>query len=138
VTVDGDNVQAWLRGLEETLGVVTLASSWGHIEMQMQVGSRIPSYVGLPSGSTCVVLAESAVRTASALRWVAARNSEPLVSETNISYLRTQTSGTLTAVARLLLNENDREVWSVGIRDEAGRDVAIARSTVLIGVAKGD
>lgn len=119
-------------GLQDTLGITTVATSRERVEMQMMAEGLGGPQFGVGCRGACVALAESAAWTGTALR-VRDRTSEVLVTQTNIRYVGTGMSGRLTAVAHLLIGGDERDVWEIGIRDDAGNDVAIATSTVSIG-----
>jgi 1,4-dihydroxy-2-naphthoyl-CoA hydrolase len=117
-------------GLQKTLGIHTVEASQERVIMEMDIVPRVQQHMGLLHGGASAALAESAAWTGSSLREL--NNEAPVVTEINVSHLRTRSSGKARATARLLARRSDSDVWEVRIQDEMGKDVAVARCTVSL------
>ena len=117
-------------GLQKTLGIHTVEASQERVVMEMDIVPGVQQHMGMLHGGASAALAESAAWTGSSLREL--DNETPIVTETNVSYLRTRNSGKARATARLLTRRSDSDVWEIRIHDEMGEDVAVARCTVCL------
>ena len=117
-------------GLQKTLGIHTVEASQERVVMEMDIVPRVQQHMGILHGGASAALAESAAWTGSSLREL--DNEIPVVTEINVSQLRTRSSGKARATARLLTRRSDSDVWEIRIHDEMGEDVAVARCTVCL------
>jgi uncharacterized protein (TIGR00369 family) len=119
-----------LERLTNTLGIVVEEVTRERVIMTMEVTPRLHQPTGVLHGGASVALAESAAS-------VAANQNVPegyaaLGQEINANHIRAVRSGTVRAVALPLHIGRTSQVWSVEIRDEAGKLVCVSRCTLAV------
>jgi 1,4-dihydroxy-2-naphthoyl-CoA hydrolase len=129
-----DDIAIWNRGFAQAIGGA-LPLHFEHVAkdrvvMSMRVDHRTHQPMGVLHGGASLVLAESAASTGANLACPAAMVA--VGQEINANHLRPKTEGVLTATALPLHIGRSTQVWSVEIRDEAGKLVCVSRCTLAI------
>jgi 1,4-dihydroxy-2-naphthoyl-CoA hydrolase len=133
-TETSDEIAIWERGFAQTIGGA-LPLHFEHVAkdrvvMTMDVDHRTHQPMGVLHGGASLVLAESAASTGANLACPAGMVA--VGQEINANHLRPKTEGVLTATALPLHIGRSTQVWSVEIRDEAGKLVCISRCTLAV------
>jgi uncharacterized protein (TIGR00369 family) len=117
-------------GLMGTLNVTREVISPERVVLSMPVGPAVHQPHSILHGGASVALAESAASIA------ANQNTAPgyvaLGQEINANHLRSMREGILTAVATPVHIGRRSQVWSVEMRDDAGRLICISRCTLAV------
>jgi uncharacterized protein (TIGR00369 family) len=119
----GDNV----HGL---LGVTIVEANPDKVILQVEVGPKVHQPYGLLHGGVSALLAESAASIGGAI------NVRPdyivVGTEINCSHLRSMSSGVLTATATPVRLGRRVHVWVIDLTDQDGRQICVARCTLLV------
>jgi uncharacterized protein (TIGR00369 family) len=116
--------------LTNTLGIVVEEVTRERVVMTMEVTPRLHQPTGVLHGGASVALAESAASVAANQN--VAEGYVALGQEINANHIRAVRSGTVRAVAVPLHVGRTSQVWSVEIRDEAGKLVCVSRCTLAV------
>jgi len=119
------------RSLAEHLGVELLELGPERVVATMPVDDRTRQPFGLLHGGASVALAET-VASLGAWRGVDRARFAAVGLEINANHLRAVREGVVRAVGTPVHRGRTTQVWSIEIRDEAGRMVCIARCTMAI------
>jgi uncharacterized protein (TIGR00369 family) len=129
-----DNLDAWDARMNEGIGQ-SIPMRFEHVSkervvMTMEVNSRVHQPFGILHGGASLVLAESAASVG------AGRNCpDGMVAvgqEINANHLRPKRDGLLRAVAEPVHIGRSSQVWTIELRDEAGKLVCISRCTLAV------
>jgi len=128
------NLEAWNermgRGIGAAIPMRFEEISKERVVMTMEVGPRLHQPFGILHGGASLVLAESAASSGAAV------NCPPgmvaVGQEINANHIRSMRSGVLRAVAQPLHVGRTSQVWSVELRDEAGKLVCVSRCTLAV------
>jgi 1,4-dihydroxy-2-naphthoyl-CoA hydrolase len=134
LTQPADEIAVWNRAFAETIGGA-LPLSFEHVAvdrvvMTMRVDHRTHQPMGVLHGGASLVLAESAASTGANLACPAGMVA--VGQEINANHLRPKTEGVITATAVPVHIGRSSQVWSVEIRDEAGKLVCVSRCTLAV------
>ena len=116
--------------LGATLGIRTEERTPERVVMVMDVTPRLHQPHGLLHGGASLALAETAASVAANLN--CAEGYVALGQEINANHIRGARAGTLRAVASPLHVGRSSQVWSIEIRDDAGRLICISRCTLAV------
>src|SRR6185295_15095585 len=100
------------------------------VVMTMEVDQRTRQPMGVLHGGASMVLAESAASTGANL--ACPPGMVAVGQEINANHLRPKTEGVVTATATPVHIGRTSQVWSVEIRDEAGKLVCVSRCTLAV------
>jgi uncharacterized protein (TIGR00369 family) len=117
-------------GLMGTLNVTREVISPERVVLSMPVGPPVHQPHSILHGGASVALAESAASIAANQNTAAGYVA--LGQEINANHLRSMREGTLTAVATPVHIGRRSQVWSVEMRDDAGRLICISRCTLAV------
>jgi len=117
--------------LMETLGIVLTEASPERVVATMPVTPAHHQPFGILHGGASVALAETVASFGSSVSIDTTRR-RAVGLEINANHVRSVTGGTLTAVGTPLHLGRSTQVWSVEIRDEAGRLVCVSRCTLAL------
>ena len=117
--------------LMETLGIVLTEASPERVVATMPVTPAHHQPFGILHGGASVALAETVASYGSSVSIDTTRQ-RAVGLEINANHVRSLREGTLTAVGTPLHLGRSTQVWSVEIRDEAGRLVCVSRCTLAI------
>ena len=132
---DGDPGLPYEGTMHETLGIRAREMSPDRVVLEMDVGPHVHQPMGLLHGGASAAMAESAASLGAALN--CRPNEAALGFELSISHLRALATGTLTATATPVRKGRRVHVWTIDLTDEGGRQIAIARCSVLIQPLEG-
>ena len=127
---------AWWRdlgdgGLPATLGIEILELTDDRVVATMPVDARTRQPYGILHGGASVALAETVASLGAAGR--VDRSAFMVVGqEINANHLRAKAEGIVTATAVPVHVGRSSQVWSIEIRDEAGKLVCISRCTLAV------
>jgi uncharacterized protein (TIGR00369 family) len=100
------------------------------VVMTMEVDRRVHQPMGVLHGGASLVLAEAAASTGANL--ACAEGMVALGQEINANHIRPKMSGVVRAVALPVHVGRTSQVWTVDIRDEAGKLVCTSRCTLSV------
>jgi len=100
------------------------------VVMTMEIDHRVHQPMGVLHGGASVVLAESAASTGANLN--CAEGMVALGQEINANHIRPKMSGIVRAVAVPVHIGRTSQVWTVDIRDEAGKLICTSRCTLSV------
>ena len=130
-----DKVAAFSRikvdGLVETLGIEYLHFAPNLFSARMPVDGRTYQPGGLLHGGASVALAETLASVGTALLVDETRYTA-VGMEVNANHLRPVKTGHVTAEARPVHKGRSSFVWSIEVKDDAGRMVCVSRCTVAV------
>ncbi len=118
------------RALGDHLGMRAESFGDDHLVFSMPVDHRTHQPMGLLHGGASVALAETVGSVAANL--TLARDEVALGQEINANHLRAVREGRVHATARPLHLGGRSQVWSIEIRDDAGRLVCVSRLTMAV------
>ena len=129
-----EDLDAWNERIKTVIGgalpMTFLEVSKDRVVITMEVTSATHQPMGILHGGASVVLAESAASVG------AGQNCPPgkvaVGQEINANHIRPKTSGVVTATALPIHIGRTTQVWSVEIRDEAGKLVCVSRCTLAV------
>jgi len=117
--------------LMQTLGIVITEATPERVVATMRVTPAHHQPFGILHGGASVALAETVASYGSTVSIDTARR-RAVGLEINANHVRSVTGGTLTATGTPLHRGRTTQIWSVEIRDEAGRLVCVSRCTLAI------
>jgi len=129
-----DDTRAWDAQMNAGIGQ-SIPMKFEHVSkervvMTMEVTPRVHQPFGILHGGASLVLAESAASIG------AGRNCPPgmvaVGQEINANHIRPKRDGMVRAVAVPVHVGRTSQVWSIEIRDEAGKLVCISRCTLAV------
>ena len=117
--------------LMETLGIVITEATPERVVATMAVTPAHHQPYGILHGGASVALAETVASYGSTVSIDTSRQ-QAVGLEINANHVRPVREGTLTAVGTPLHKGRTTQLWSVEIRDEAGRLVCVSRCTLAL------
>jgi 1,4-dihydroxy-2-naphthoyl-CoA hydrolase len=129
-----DDLAIWNRGMEKSIGSA-LPLRFVHVAkdrvvMTLEVDERSHQPMGVLHGGASVVLAETAASTGANLN--CAEGMVALGQEINANHIRPMMAGTLTATAVPTHVGRTTQVWTIEMRDPAGKLVCVSRCTLAV------
>ncbi|HEX5480068.1 MAG TPA: hotdog fold thioesterase [Dehalococcoidia bacterium] len=119
-----------MAGIGQSIPMKFELVSKERVVMTMEVGPRVHQPFGILHGGASLVLAESAASVG------AGRNCPPgmvaVGQEINANHIRSKRDGVVRAVAEPVHVGRTSQVWTIEIRDEAGKLVCISRCTLAV------
>ena len=116
-------------GLAERLGIEWLEISGERVVARMPVEGNVQPY-GILHGGATAALCETVASVGTAVSVGAEKRVTGI--ELNINHLRAVTTGYVTAIGTPLHIGRTTSVWSMEVRDEPGRLIAVSRLTLAI------
>ena len=117
--------------IHDVLGIRGVETTPDRVVLEMDVGPKVHQPMGLLHGGASAVLAESAASLGAFLNCDATK--EFVVGiDLNISHLRARRTGSVRAVATPIRKGRSIQVWGIEIKDQDGKDVAVARCTLAV------
>lgn len=127
-----DKLNDWSKGtLMQTLGIRYTAIGEDYLEATMPVGPKHHQPMGILHGGATAALAESVGSAASGL-YLKDTGRYAVGLELAINHLRSVRSGLITARAEAIHRGRSTHLWQIFIRDEQGRNVAMAKLTMIV------
>jgi 1,4-dihydroxy-2-naphthoyl-CoA hydrolase len=123
-------------GLPSTLGIEMLELTATRVVATMPVDQRTRQPFGILHGGASVALAET-VASFGAAGLIDRERFAAVGQEINANHLRPKPDGVVTATGVPVHVGRTTQVWSIEIRDEAGRLVCISRCTMAVIERKG-
>jgi len=125
-----------VTGLPKTLGIEMLELTPQRVVATMPVDQRTRQPFGILHGGASVALAET-VASFGAVALIDRERSVAVGQEINANHLRPKLEGVVTATGVPVHVGRTSQVWSIEIRDEAGKLVCISRCTMAVVEKKG-
>jgi 1,4-dihydroxy-2-naphthoyl-CoA hydrolase len=125
-----------VTGLPKTLGIEILELTPQRVVATMPVDQRTRQPFGILHGGASVALAET-VASFGAVGLIDRERFVAVGQEINANHLRPKLDGVVTATAVPVHVGRSSQVWSIEIRDEAGKLVCISRCTMAVVEKKG-
>ncbi len=122
--------------LGQTLGIQFLEKGEAHLLACMEVGPKVHQPYGLLHGGATAALAET-VGSLGAYMCIDRENQLCVGMEINCNHIRPVREGTIMAKGVPLHLGATTQVWSMEVRDERDRLVAVSRLTVAVRSRKG-
>ena len=119
------------RGMQRMLGIELVEMSDDRVVATMPVDERTHQPFGILHGGASIALAETVASLGAANR-IDREKFVAVGQEINGNHLRAKSSGVVTATGMPVHVGRTSQVWSIEIRDEAGRMVCISRCTLAI------
>ena len=119
------------RGMQHHLGIRLIEMSGDRVVATMPVDDRTQQPFGILHGGASIALAETVASLGAANRIDRGKFSA-VGQEINGNHLRAKSSGIVTATGVPVHLGRTSQVWSIEIRDEAGKLVCISRCTLAI------
>jgi len=123
-------------GLPSTLGIEMLELTPTRVVATMPVDHRTRQPFGILHGGASVALAET-VASFGAAGLIDRERFAAVGQEINANHLRPKPDGVVTATGVPVHVGRTTQVWSIEIRDEAGKLVCISRCTMAVIERKG-
>jgi uncharacterized protein (TIGR00369 family) len=120
-----------VTGLPKTLGIEILELTPQRVVATMPVDGRTRQPFGILHGGASVALAET-VASFGAVALIDRERFVAVGQEINANHLRPKLDGVVTATAVPVHAGRTTQVWSIEIRDEAGKLVCISRCTMAV------
>ena len=117
--------------LMNTLGIVYTAVGEDYLAATMPVGPSVHQPMGILHGGASAALAESVGSAGSALLLDLATH-YPVGLELSINHIRSLRTGTVHARAEIVHQGRSTHLWNIMIQDDADRQVAWARLSMMI------
>lgn len=117
--------------LMEHLGIVYSDVDDDYLEATMSVEPCVHQPMGILHGGATAALAESVASAASALR-IDLGKQFAVGMELSINHLKSVRSGRIMARAEPVHLGRSTHLWDIRIRDENGRQIAVARLSMMI------
>jgi 1,4-dihydroxy-2-naphthoyl-CoA hydrolase len=118
-------------GLPTTLGIEILELTPSRVVATMPVDQRTRQPFGILHGGASVALAET-VASFGAVGLIDRERFVAVGQEINANHLRPKLEGVVTATGVPVHVGRTTQVWSIEIRDEAGKLVCISRCTMAV------
>ena len=117
--------------IHESLGIRGIEANPDLVVLEMDVGPKVHQPMGLLHGGASAVMAESAASLGAFL------NCDPTKEyvvgvDLNITHLRARQTGSVRATATPIRKGRSVQVWGIEIKDQDGKDVAVARCTLAV------
>ena len=125
-----------VAGLPVTLGIEILELSETRVVATMPVDARTRQPFGILHGGASVALAET-VASFGATAVIDRERYVAVGQEINANHLRPKLDGVMRATGVPVHVGNSSQVWSIEIRDEAGKLVCISRCTMAVVEKRG-
>jgi len=125
-----------VTGLPKTLGIEILELTPQRVVATMPVDQRTRQPFGILHGGASVALAET-VASFGAVAIIDRDRFVAVGQEINANHLRPKLDGVVTATGVPVHVGRSSQVWSIEIRDEAGKLVCISRCTMAVVEKKG-
>ena len=119
------------RGMQRVLGIELVEITDERVVATMPVDERTHQPFGILHGGASIALAETVASLGAANR-IDREKFIAVGQEINANHLRPKSGGLVTAVGVPVHVGRSSQVWSVEIRDEAGKLVCISRCTLAI------
>ena len=119
------------RGMQRVLGIALIEMSDDRVVATMPVDDRTQQPFGVLHGGASIALAETVASLGAANR-IDREKFVAVGQEINGNHLRSKSSGVVTATGIPVHVGRTSQVWSIEIRDEAGKMVCISRCTLAI------
>jgi 1,4-dihydroxy-2-naphthoyl-CoA hydrolase len=119
------------HGLQKLLGIDILEMSADRVVATMPVDERTHQPFGILHGGASIALAETVASLGAANR-IDREKFVAVGQEINGNHLRPKSEGIVTATGVPVHAGRSSQVWSIEIRDEAGKLVCISRCTLAI------
>ena len=116
--------------LMEALGIEVTLATPERVEATMAVSGRVQQPYGILHGGASVALAETVASVGGSVSVGEGRRVVGL--EINANHLRAKKEGVVTAVGIPLHQGRTTQLWSIEIRDEAGKLVCVSRCTLAV------
>jgi len=120
-----------VTGLPKTLGIEMLELTPQRVVATMPVDQRTRQPFGILHGGASVALAET-VASFGAVAIIDRDRFVAVGQEINANHLRPKLDGVVTATGVPVHVGRSSQVWSIEIRDEAGKLVCISRCTMAV------
>jgi 1,4-dihydroxy-2-naphthoyl-CoA hydrolase len=120
------------KGMAGFLGIEIIEVSPDSISAKMPVNERTMQPFGLLHGGASVVLAETLGSLASYLLLEDPAKQQAVGLEINANHLRAARSGFVIGTVTAVHIGRKTHVWSILIKDEAGKSICSSRITVMI------
>lgn len=130
ITVEMANERA-KNSMSEYLGIIFTAVGDDFLEARMPVDHRTKQPIGIMHGGASCVLAETVGSTA-ANYCVDQKASYCVGLDINTNHIRSAREGFVIGVARPFHIGRTTQVWSIEIKDEAGKLVSVNRLTMAV------
>ena len=117
--------------LVSTLEITMLEATPDRVVATMPVQPKVHQPFGLLHGGASVALAETVASIGAYLN-VVDQGMSAVGLEINANHLRAKRDGTVTATATPIHKGRSTHVWSIEIKDEAGKMVCVSRCTLAI------
>ena len=117
--------------IHESLGIRGIEATPDRVVLEMDVTPKVHQPLGLLHGGASAVMAESA---ASIGAWLNCDQTKEYTVgvDLNITHLRAMRTGTVTATATPIRKGRSVHVWAIELKDQDGKDTAVARCTLAI------
>ena len=125
-----------VTGLQATLGIEMLELSETRVVATMPVDARTRQPFGILHGGASVALAET-VASFGATAVIDRERYVAVGQEINANHLRPKLDGVVRATGVPVHVGKSSQVWSIEIRDEAGKLVCISRCTMAVVEKRG-
>jgi len=119
------------RGMQRLLGIELLEINDERVVATMPVDERTHQPFGILHGGASIALAETVASLGAANR-IDREKFIGVGQEINGNHIRPKASGVVTAIGVPVHVGRTSQVWSIEIRDEAGKLVCISRCTMAI------
>ncbi|MDB4893696.1 MAG: esterase [Gemmatimonadetes bacterium] len=119
------------HGLQKVLGIEIIEMSTERVVATMPVDERTHQPFGILHGGASIALAETVASLGAANR-IDREKFVAVGQEINGNHLRPKSAGVVTATGTPVHVGRSSQVWSIEIRDEAGKMVCISRCTMAI------
>jgi 1,4-dihydroxy-2-naphthoyl-CoA hydrolase len=119
------------HGLQKVLGIEIVEMSPDRVVATMPVDERTHQPFGILHGGASIALAETVASLGAANR-IDREKFIAVGQEINGNHLRPKSEGVVTATGVPVHAGRSSQVWSIEIRDEAGKLVCISRCTMAI------
>jgi uncharacterized protein (TIGR00369 family) len=119
------------HGLQKVLGIEIVEMSPERVVATMPVDERTHQPFGILHGGASIALAETVASLGAANR-IDREKFIAVGQEINGNHLRPKSEGVVTATGVPVHAGRSSQVWSIEIRDEAGKLVCISRCTMAI------
>ena len=119
------------HGLQNVLGIEIIEMTTERVVATMPVDERTHQPFGILHGGASIALAETVASLGAANR-IDREKFVAVGQEINGNHLRPKSEGLVTATGVPVHAGRSSQVWSIEIRDEAGKLVCISRCTLAI------
>lgn len=117
--------------LNENLGIEFIELTEDSVVAKMPVDNRTVQPFRILHGGASAALAET-LGSVAAMMCLDVEKQLPVGLELNINHLRSESSGFVTGTCKAIHVGKSTHVWSIEIKNEAGKLVAISRLTTMV------